>query len=420
MFCQILKFNAKSLNLQVKTICGMKTNVAVFFGGRSVEHEISVISALQAINAFNKDKYNVVPVYITKEGRWYTGESLLEISNYKDMKGLVEKCDEVFMRPEYGDYNLYKVSKGLLSRKNPVVSELHVVVPVLHGTNGEDGIFEGLLETIGIPYAGCSTLSSANGMDKITMKMILRECDIPVVDYVWFTDKEWSRRRDELIAKIEDKLGYPVIVKPANLGSSVGIGKAAGREELVKAVDNACRFSQRIIVERMIEKLKEINCSVLGDADDNQSSVLEEPIKSGDFLSYEDKYMGGTKTNAGMQASEKRIPAELDKEITEKIQQMARDTFRVLSCHGVSRIDVMIDEKDNSVYVNEINTIPGSLSFYLWEATGISFSELMDRLVSLALKRKREADRKTFSYSQNIFALGGGVKGAKGAKGAKL
>lgn len=397
----------------------MKTNVAVFFGGRSVEHEISVISALQAINAFDKEKYNIIPVYITKQGKWFTGDKLLEISNYRDMNKLVEGCEEVFMRPEFGDYNLYKANTGMFTKRNPVLAEIHVVIPVLHGTNGEDGIFEGLLETIGIPFAGCNTLSSANGMDKITMKMILRESGIPVVDYVWFTDHEWLSDREAIIAKIEDKLGYPVIVKPANLGSSVGIGKAASRNELIEKIDNAEKFSQRIIVEHMIEQLKEINCSVLGDCDEHQSSVCEEPIKTGDFLSYEDKYMGGSKTTAGMQASDKRIPADLPEAMSEKIRKMAGDTFRVLSCHGVSRIDVMIDEKDNNVYVNEINTIPGSLSFYLWEATGIRFDQLMDKLVQLALKRKRAIDRKTFTYDSNIFAMGGGVKGAKGTKGVK-
>lgn len=250
--------------------------------------------------------------------------------------------------------------------------------------------------------------------------MILREAGVPVVDYVWFTDHEWIADKNRIVKKIEDKLSYPVIVKPANLGSSVGIGKASNREELVEKIDNAEKFSQRIIVEHMIEQLKEINCSVLGDADDHQSSVCEEPIKTGDFLSYEDKYMGGTKTSVGMQASDKRIPADLPEAVSDKIREMAGETFRVLSCHGVSRIDVMIDEKDGNIYVNEINTIPGSLSFYLWEATGISFTQLMDKLVHLALKRKRETDRKTFTYDQNIFSLGGGVKGAKGAKGLKF
>lgn len=397
----------------------MKTNVAVFFGGRSVEHEISVISALQAINAFDESKYNIVPIYISKQGKWYTGDNLLDLKNYRNLDKLVSEAEEVFMRPEYGDYNLYKANTGLFSKRNPVVANLHVAIPILHGTNGEDGIFEGLLETIGIPFAGCNTLSSANGMDKITMKMILGAENIPVVDYVWFTDHQWNGDKDKIVNKIEEKLGYPVIVKPANLGSSVGIGTASDRNELVEKINNAAKFSQRLIVEHMIGNLKEINCSVLGDADDHQSSVCEEPIKSGKFLSYEDKYMGGTKTNQGMQASEKRIPADLPVETSERIRHLAAETFRVLSCHGVSRIDVMIDADSNEIYVNEINTIPGSLSFYLWEASGISFSQLMDKLVALALKRKRETDRKTFTYDQNIFALGGGTKGTKGAKGVK-
>lgn len=399
----------------------MKTNVAVFFGGRSVEHEISVLSALQAIGAMDKEKYHIIPIYITKKGRWMTGDALLDINNYKDLAAIEGKTTEVFMRPEYGDYNLYEAKQGgLFSKGNKVIDTVHVVLPILHGTNGEDGIFEGVLETIGVPFAGCNTLSSANGMDKITMKMILREEGIPVVDYVWFTDKEWLSDKERIITRVEEELGYPVIVKPANLGSSVGIGKAKDRTSLIEKIDNAEKFSSRLIVEHCIERLKEINCSVLGDCDDHQSSVCEEPIKSGDFLSYEDKYMGGTKTGAGMQASEKRIPAELPDEVSEKIRRMAGDTFRVLSCHGVSRIDVMIDEADGNIYVNEINTIPGSLSFYLWEASGISFPKLMDTLVQLALKRKREQEKKTFTYDHNIFAMGGGMKGTKGAKGTKI
>lgn len=411
----------RELTIISNYIIEMKTNVAVFFGGRSVEHEISVISALQAINAFNAEKYNIIPIYISKQGRWYIGSELLEIKNYNDQQQLISKLEEVYMRPEYGDYNLYKanVGGGLFGKKNPVLAELHVAIPILHGTNGEDGIFEGVLETIGIPFAGCNTLSSANGMDKITMKMILRSEGIPVVDYVWFTDHEWLSDRDRIIGKVESALGYPVIVKPANLGSSVGIGKASDRDQLIEKIDNATKYSQRIIVEHMIEQLKEINCSVLGDADEHESSVCEEPIKSGDFLSYEDKYMGGTKTNAGMQSSDKRIPADLPNNVSEEIRHIAGETFRVLSCHGVSRIDVMIDEKDGKIYVNEINTIPGSLSYYLWEASGIRFDQLMDRLVQLALKRKRLTDRKTFSLDSNIFAMGGGTKGVKGAKGSK-
>lgn len=395
----------------------MKTKIAVFFGGRSTEHEISVISACQAMAAIDRDKYEVIPVYITKEGHWYTGSALTEVANYRNINTLLQQSAEVYMKPVYGDYNLYTAKKKLFG--SDVVTTLDLAIPVLHGSNGEDGIFEGVLETIGIPYAGCNTLASANGMDKITMKMILAADGIPVVDYVWFTDRQWGSSRDEIIAKIEDKLGYPVIVKPANLGSSVGIGRATNREELIERIDDAQRYSTRIIVEDMVEQLQEINCAVLGDADEHITSVLEEPIKSGEILSYTDKYMGGTKTQQGMQAAAKRIPADLPEDETKRIQHFAAETFRVLGCHGVSRVDVMVDRATRKIYVNEINTIPGSLSFYLWEAAGINFSELMERLVRLALKRKRAQSAKTVSYSANIFAMGGGVKGAKGSKGAK-
>ncbi len=395
----------------------MKTRIAVFFGGRSTEHEISVISASQAMHAINRERFDVTPVYITKEGQWYTGDALLDVANYRDIPALLRRCTPVYMIPQYGDNNLYKKKPGLFGPK--VVSVIDVVIPVLHGSNGEDGTFEGILDSIGIPYAGCNTLASANGMDKITMKQILQASDIPVVDYVWFTDKQWHARRDELIANIESKLGYPVIVKPANLGSSVGIGAANNRDELLSRVEDASKYSARIIVEHMVEHLQEINCSVLGDCDQYQASVLEEPIKSGEILSYEDKYMGGSKGAKGMQASAKRIPADLPESETKEIQRLASETFRVLSCHGVSRIDMIIDRDTRKIYVNEINTIPGSLSFYLWEATGVPFDKLMERLVALALKRRRDASLKTVSYSQNIFALGGGIKGAKGSKGVK-
>ena len=384
----------------------MKTNIGVFFGGRSTEHEISVISANQAMHAIDTENYDVTPIYITKQGRWYTGEALKDVANYRDIPKLLKQCTEIYMEPVFDDYNIYRRKPKMFGSN--IVTRLDVAIPVLHGSNGEDGTFEGILDSIGIPYAGCNMLASANGMDKITMKMILQACDVPVVDY--------DSKRHQMIQLVEEKLGYPVIVKPANLGSSVGIGRAANRETLIERVNEAEKYSTRLIVEHMVDNLHEVNCSVLGDCDDYITSVCEEPIKSGEILSYSDKYMGGTKGAKGMQASQKRIPADLPASVTERIQFLAGETFRVLSCHGVSRVDVIMDADNGNIYVNEINTIPGSLSFYLWEATGIPFNELMDRLVKLALKRKREAAMKTVSYDQNIFSMGGGVKGAKGLK----
>ncbi len=395
----------------------MKTNIGVFFGGCSTEHEISVISASQAMSAIDRTVYDVTPVYITKQGQWYTGDALFDVANYRDIPALLSKCRKVYMRPEKGDFNIYECRHRMFGSE--VVTRLDVAIPVLHGSYGEDGTFEGVLDAIGIPYAGCNVLASANGMDKITMKMILQACNVPVVDYVWFTDGQWAADSTSILNDIERRLGYPVIVKPANLGSSVGIGRAADRDQLKERIDTAEQYSTRIIVEHMVENLHEVNCSVLGDCDDYITSVCEEPIKSGEILSYEDKYMGGTKGAKGMQASQKRIPADLPEEVSDRIRFLAGETFRVLSCHGVSRVDVIMDADNGHIYVNEINTIPGSLSFYLWEASGIPFDKLMDRLVKLALKRQRQLDMKVRSYDQNNFSLGGGVKGAKGAKGVK-
>ena len=395
----------------------MKTNIGVFFGGCSTEHEISVISASQAMSAIDRSIYDVTPIYITKQGHFYTGDSLFDVANYRDVPSLLKKCRQVYLRPVKGDFNLYLMNKPMFGSN--VASKLDVAIPVLHGSYGEDGTFEGVLDAMGIPYAGCNVLASANGMDKITMKMILQACGVPVVDYVWFTDGQWRSDRDAMIANVENTLGYPVIVKPANLGSSVGIGRAADRDTLIDKINEAEKYSSRIIVEHMVENLHEVNCSVLGDCDEYETSVCEEPIKSGEILSYEDKYMGGTKGAKGMQASQKRIPADLPEDVSDRIRFLAGETFRVLSCHGVSRVDVIMDADNGNIYVNEINTIPGSLSFYLWEATGLSFDRLMDRLVKLALKRQRQRDMKVVSYDQNIFSLGGGVKGSKGCKGVK-
>ena len=260
----------------------MKTNVAVFFGGRSVEHEISVISALQAIAAFDKEKYEIVPIYISKQGRWYTGPKLLDIRNYRDMNRLVAESEEVFMRPEYGDYNLYKVNTGMFSKRNPVVAELHVAVPVLHGTIRGGRHLRGCARDHRYSVCRLQYASSGEryGQDH-------HEDDSPPGGYPGGgcygpPDHEWNSDKDAIVARVEEKLGYPVIVKPATR-PSVGIEKAADRAALIEKINNAEKFSQRIIVEHMIENPAEMNCSVLGDTDERISSVLEEPIKSGDF-----------------------------------------------------------------------------------------------------------------------------------------
>ena len=393
----------------------MKTNVGVVFGGRSVENEISVITANQAIQAMDREKYNIIPIYITKEGKWYSGNALFDVSNYRDTKKLLAMCEEVYMKPLYGDTNLYRTKKSLFGKE--VVATLDVILPALHGTNCEDGTFQGIMEFSGIPYTGCNTLASANGMDKITMKMILKECGIPVIDYCWFSDKEWDDKKDDTVARIEDKLGYPVIVKPANSGSSVGIRAAHNREELIDAIDYAISFTSRVIIEKYVQKLKEVNCAVLGNYYECQPSVCEVPVRSGEILSYQDKYMnGGGKQSEGMRSTVREIPANLPEASTKFIQKAACDTFRALSCDGVARIDFIIDEATGDIFVNEINTIPGSLSFYLWEYSGINFGTLIDKLIDIALRRKQDAGFKAVNYGENIFAAGGSGGAKMGGK----
>ena len=385
----------------------MKINVGVVFGGRSVENEISVITANQAMQAMDKEKYSITPIYITKTGKWYSGEALLNVDNYRDTKKLLDMCEEVYMRPIYGDNNLYRTKKGLF--KKEIVTKLDVILPDLHGTNCEDGTFQGIMEFCGRPYTGCNTLASANGMDKITMKMILKECGIPVVDYSWFSDKEWDDKKAATIERIENHLGYPVIV----------IRAAHNREELLEAVDYAISFTSRIIIEKYVQKLKEVNCAVLGNYYDCEASVCEVPVRSGEILSYQDKYMNGGKQSQGMQSTVREIPANLPEASTDFIRKTACETFRALDCDGVARIDFIIDEATGDIFVNEINTIPGSLSFYLWEYSEINFDKLIDRLIDIAFRRKQDAGFKAVNYGENIFAAkaaGGSKTGGKFGK----
>lgn len=391
----------------------MKINLGVIFGGRSVEHEVSIISAIQAVNALDKAKYSIVPIYITKEGTWHTGEVLLEIENYKDINKLLSKCKKILISIN-SDENIILNYSSSIFRKG-IIDRIDVAFPIIHGTHGEDGSLQGLFEIMKIPYVGCDVLSSAIGMNKIVTKKMLKSANLPIVDYIWFYSKEWLKDRESVIGRIEKELKYPVIVKPAALGSSIGVTKANNRNELEDAFDIARNFCNQLLVEEMISNLKEINCSVLGDYENVEVSVCEEPISSSDILSFQDKYLG-SKNSKGMSGALRKIPADIPQSMSDLIQDMAKQTFLLLNCHGVVRVDFLIDKGINKIFVNEINTIPGSLSFYLWEASGKSFTDLTTKLIELALKRKREKDNLIFSYDANILADYKGVKGLKNIK----
>lgn len=398
----------------------MKIKVGVFFGGKSVEHEVSVISGIQALKAFDKNKYDAVPIYITKENEMYTGEPVGDISNYKNIPELLKKSVRIFLMCEHsgqdnrGKLNLiqYPVRKF----GNSVVDYIDVAFPVVHGANVEDGSLQGFLSHYNVPVVGCDVMASAVTMDKYVMKTVLKDNDIPVLECVTLHAKEYQADMEAAYVKIENKTDYPVIVKPVNLGSSVGIRVAKDRNGLREALDYAYEFSQKVLIERAIINLREINCAVLGDYETAEASECEEPVSSDEILSYEDKYVAGNKNGSeGMRTARRELPANLSPELREEIRTLAVKTFKVLNCNGVSRIDFMIDKDINKVYVNEINPIPGSLAFYLWEALGKPYEELLDDMVKLALKREREEGNLMTSFQSNILQ-NANLSGAKGVK----
>ncbi len=397
----------------------MKTNMGVFFGGASVEHEVAIISAVQAMNYIDRDKYNVIPVYITKSGEMFTSEKMFLMESFKDIPALLKVSKRVALISKEGKCLLEGVEGGLFSKK--LSEEINIAFPIVHGTNCEDGSLQGFFETLRVPYIGCDVASSAVGMDKAFFKNVIASHGIPTLPCITFRSREWFLNDSEITEKIESEVGYPLIVKPANLGSSVGISKVKSSEDLREAIELACSFAEKILVEKAIENLREINCSCLGDADDCEASVCEEPFMNDEILSYEDKYMSGSKSgkSQGMASVSRKCPAEISEEKAEEIREITKSVFKVLGCSGVSRIDYLMDTADNNkVYVNEINTIPGSLSFYLWEASGLKYKDMINRLVEVAFKRARQRNSTMFTIDTNLLS-GAPSFGAKGSKGAK-
>lgn len=396
----------------------MKTVIGVFFGGKSVEHEVSIISAMQVIENLDSEKYDVVPVYISKDNRFYTSELLTRIEEFKDLEETKRMSNEVYFTQE--DSKLVLNSKKGIFKK--VLAKIDIAFPVVHGINVEDGTLEGLLEMYNIPYVGCDVCSSAVGMNKIIFKKVLEASKLPVVEYETLNISEFEEDADKAYEKITRKLSLPIIIKPANLGSSVGIEIVKQKEEFKDKMQNVFAFCDSVLVERCVTNLREINCSVLGNYNEQEVSVLEEPIKNDEILSYKDKYMGeGSKSGklgaksgkfggakgSGMASLSRKIPAELTKSQEEEVYSLAKETFKILNCEGISRIDFIIDGDNNKIYVNEINTIPGSLSYYLWQPKGIEFSNLLDRAIRYAIKRKERKDKITYSTDVNILNMTG-------------
>lgn len=398
----------------------MKINLAVFFGCCSTEHEVSIISAVQAMLSMNAEKYNIIPVYVTKNGEMVTGEALLDIGEYKNMPALMKKVKPVSFNRE-NDRVMMRYVGGMFAKKSIAID---VAFPVVHGTNCEDGTIQGFFEFLRLPYVGCDIISSAVGMDKAIFKDVLSAAGLPVIPCVRFYSREFFENRESMLDRIEKEIGYPVIVKPANLGSSIGITKASDRAKLDDAINTACSYADKILVERAIVGLREINCSVLGDYDECMASVCEEPVACDDILSFGDKYIRSGKDGGkskGMASLSRKIPADIPKEKTEEIQKLACDIFKAIGGCGIARIDFIMDTADGDrIYANEINTIPGSLSFYLWKENGIAYSDLLDRAIDLAFRRERKKQSLNFTFQSNILAGVGDLAGTKGSKGSKM
>lgn len=398
----------------------MKTNVAFFYGCRSVEHEVSIISAVQAMSAVDRNKYDITPVYVTKDGEMYTGDALFTIEEYRNLPQLLAKCKKVFFVREGSVVYMKWEEKKKFFKPQENSLQIDVAFPVVHGTNCEDGTIQGYFEFLGLPYVGCDIISSAVGMDKVVFKDVLKSAGLPCLDCICVRAKEYMAEKEKINNEIAQKIGFPLIVKPVNLGSSVGIAKVNSKEELDSAITFAFSFADKILVEHAVTAIREINCSVVGDCDFCQASVCEEPFMNDEILSYEDKYLSNSKggQSKGMASLGRKIPADLPKKKSEEIQKLACDIFKAIGASGVVRIDFIIDTETDTVYANEINTIPGSLSFYLWDATDVKYPELLNKLIDLAFKRQRTRENLTFTIETNI--LSGVSLGCKGAKGAKF
>lgn len=395
----------------------MKIKLGVIFGGESVEHEVSIISAVQAMESIDEEKYDIIPIYISKDRIWYTGAMLRDIDVYKDFEDLKKYAKEVVLTRKKGKFFL-QTTKGLF-RKD--ITDVDIIFPIVHGNNVEDGSLQGYLESVGIPYVGSHVLGAALGQDKVLMKQVFKSNDLPIVDYTWFYDNEYLENKDSILKNIST-LKYPVVVKPATLGSSVGITYVKSEDDVDSAIKEAIKYDNKIVVEKAVENLIEVNCSVLGNYKYQETSALEEVLSDNELLTYADKYIsgakgklkGGMKSSKGMASTSRVIPARIDKKLASDVTDLSKKVFKALNLSGVCRIDFLIDKKANKVYINEPNTIPGSLAFYLWEPVGKGYKTLINDMINIAIKDYKLKEKKTYSFDTNILSNYNGLKGAKG------
>jgi D-alanine-D-alanine ligase len=392
-----------------------KQTVAVVFGGRSVEHDVSIVTAHQIMRAFDRERYTVVPVYIDRSGRWQIERSgaFFKLETFRDEASLrATRTVPVVLSPDTRHHGL--IVNPLAGRwQASEVLRLDALFPALHGTHGEDGTIQGLCELADIPYVGMGTMASALTNDKHLTKQVLRQAGIPVLPEVVVRRHEWVSAPEQVLQMIRDSIDFPLFVKPATLGSSIGVARVDDPALLQAMVGVAMGFDQKAIVEPAVQGVVELNCAVIGDAERVETSVIEQPVSWEGFLSYEDKYLHG---NKGMKSADRIVPAPIEAELAAQITDLTRRAFIAVDGRGIARIDYLYDPAKASVYLNEINAMPGSLALYLWDAAGWTPERVVDRLLDIAGQADREKRRNIYDFQSGLVGLAAS-RGTGGAKG---
>lgn len=374
----------------------LKKNIAVVFGGKSVEHDISIITGVQTLNALDKTKYNIYPIYITKENLFTFSDDFFDIKFFT--KGNINLKTKNVKQIIFLSNSLIYILKG---KKFIKLAKLDFIFLCTHGGEGENGSLQGLLNMCSIPYSSCDVLSSSLCMDKLATKQLLLQNNINVVDYKTISKSEYEK--GNYLTKLKN-IKYPLIVKPCNLGSSIGVTYCKNNNQLKNALSFAFLFDNQLLIEQAVENLKEVNISVMGNSFENECSEIEEVLFTKNFLTFENKYLNKDSSSKGMENTSRIIPAEIDEETKNKIIEFAKKTYSILNCKGVVRIDFLINSKTNNIYVNEVNTIPGSLSNYLWKNKGYTFTELLEKMMEYSLCEYNLAKRKVVNFSSNVLS----------------
>lgn len=388
-------------------------HLVVAFGGVSPEHEVSILTAMQVMSTLLDSKYTILPLYISKSGQWLTGDILKDLKKYGDLDSLIQQASPCyFSRDQLGRVVLEYAKKGLFSK--PIQKPVYAIVVSFHGGAGENGSFQGICEQYNLPYTGSGVLASSLGMNKVKAKQLCEANHIPVTSSLNFYEEDWDCHNDTILKEVE-QLGYPVIVKPSSLGSSIGVKKVESQSALIRAVETAFRYDAQILIEEAVTPLIEINCAVLGTPESSISSVCERPLGSNEALSFADKYQRGGAAEKGMASANRVIPADISEELNQNIRALSKQIFRIFQATGVARIDYLVQKDTQKVYFNEINTIPGSFSYYLWEYSKLNFNDLLDQLIDIAITVHQQKNGRILHYETNLL----NDKAATGLKGSK-